>query len=250
MLKMIKTDMQKIFLNSRIYICMVVLGAVYSLAYLEMTKGQNYFMDFTNGFTVLSGNAIMVFCFLICIVGGSFLYCSEEKYGYFKYEIQRVGIRIYTLSKVVCSVFSGFMTAVVGIGINIGMMIFYAFIVYEDVSKIWPNIEKLERFVWEIIVFSMLCGLLSAIGFLVTTFCTDIYIGITSPIIIYYILVCLTNWIPIPLVLQISKVYLHVGYVEDGHELLFCYALLYTACWMVLIYKIARKMIQRRLERA
>lgn len=250
MLKMIKTDMQKIFGNSRIYICMIVLGIIYSLAYFEMIQGQPYFMDFTNGFTILSGNAIMIFCFLICIVGGSFLYCSEEKHGYFKYEIQRVGIRPYTFSKVMCSVSSGFLTAIVGIGINIGMMILYAYRVYEDAAKVWPNAEKLESFAWEVILFSMLCGLLSAIGFLVTTFYTDIYIGITSPIIIYYILVCLKNWFPIPLALQISKVYLHVGYVKEGHELLFGYALLYTSCWLILIYKIAKKMIQRRLERA
>ncbi len=250
MVKMIRTDFRKIFGSYQIYLCMVILGFVYSLAYFEMVRGQEYYGDFANGFNVLSGSTIMIFCFLICIVGGSFLYCAEEKYGYLKYEIQRVGIKKYTVSKILSSVVSGFFTAMAGILISIGFMILVSCLKYENIAEVWPNANNLERFLWEIILFSMLCGLLSAIGFLVTTFWANIYIEITVPIIIYYFLLCLRNWIPIPMSLQISKVYLQVGYVDEGYIYFFLYAVLYTSFWLVFIYKIAKNRIQWRLEHA
>lgn len=192
----------------------------------------------------------MLFCFLICIVGGSFLYCVEEKYGYLNYEIQRAGVKIYTISKMLVSVVSGFMTAIIGIFSGIGVMILVSYVKYDDKTKIWPTMNNLERFAWEVILFAMLCGLLSAIGFLVTTVCANYYIGMTVPIIIYYVLLSIRNWIAIPIPLQISKVYLHVGYIDSGYIYYFIYALLYTSCWLTIVYKIAKNRIQRRMEHA
>ena len=82
MVRAIKEDFSKIFGDYRVYLCMFGLMIVCLLSYFEMIRGQNFYNDVENGFTNLLGNEIILFCFLICIVGGSFLYCIEERHGY------------------------------------------------------------------------------------------------------------------------------------------------------------------------
>lgn len=246
--RMIQTDFKKIFGDYHIYLCILALGFICSLAYLEMTSGQIYFFDFTNEFTILLSNEIILFCFLICIVGGSFLYCSEEKYGYIKFEIQRVGIKIYTISKLVTSVASGFIVSISGMAMSVITMIINGYLRGNTAIHIWPSLNDLEQFIWQIFLFSLLCGLLSAMGFLVTTFYTNYYVAMTAPILIYYALLSLYVWIPVPEELQISKVFLVVSSVDDKFEYYGIYAILYTICFIIIFYQIAKKKIQRRLE--
>lgn len=248
--RIIRTDLKKVFLDYHIYLCMLSLGAVFILSYGELIRVQSHSFDFTSVYTMLSGNAIMLFCFLICVVGGVFLYCTEERYGYLYYEIQRSSIKTYTISKLITSLISGFVTAMTGFITNTFAIILFAYIEYEDKSLIWPSADELENFIWEIILFSMLCGILSAIGLVVAMFYANFFVAMTAPILIYYAILSLYDWIPVPYSLQISKVYLSVSSAEDSYIFQFLYALVYTACLLVILYKIAKKQIQRRIEHA
>jgi hypothetical protein len=250
MVRAIKEDFSKIFGDYRVYLCMFGLMIVCLLSYFEMIRGQNFYNDVENGFTNLLGNEIILFCFLICIVGGSFLYCIEERHGYLTYVIKSVGVKNYVIGKLLVATVSGFVIAFVGLILTMMAMSLFLMTVYQGSMISVITVAAFERIVWQIVLFAMLCGLLSAMGFLVTTFYANYYIGLTTPILIYYAILSIYNFVPIPVSLQISKVYLMVAFVESGFVYYFIYALLYTLCYLVIFYRIAVKQVQRRIEHA
>lgn len=247
MVKMIRTDMQKVFGDCHIYVCILALGVIHSFASLELMRSQKAYTNFIDVYLNLSWSSVILFCFLICIAGGSFLYCTEEKYNYLYYEVQRSGVRIYTVSKLVISLVSGFIIAITGMMFSAILVSLYAVC---KARATWPSMEEFQEFACELILLALLCGLLSAIGFLVTTFYANYYVAITAPILVYYALLSMYLWIPVPMVLQISKVYNYNNYPSSGFLSQLAYALLYTIFLLFIFYKIAKRRIQRRMEHA
>lgn len=99
---------------------------------------------------------------------------------------------------------------------------------------------------------SMLCGVLSSLGFVVTTILSNYYIGLTFPLLLYYMIVILNTWLPIPEMLKIERVYLAITAVDRYYSSLhyIIYGVLYTLCLLVVFYYIAKNRVQRRLEHA
>lgn len=250
MVKAITTDLKKIFGDFHVYLCMLALGAVFAISYGELIREQGHFFNFTSVYGMMTGGTLRLFCFLICIVGGVYLHCTKERHGYVYYTIQRTNVKIYTISKLLTSFLSGFVTSMVGFIINTVVIILLTYISYEDKSLIWPTSVELELYLWEIVLFCMLCGVLAAIGFVVATFYANFYVAVTAPIILYYALLSLYDWFNMPMAFQISKVYLSVGFIDTPCLHQFIYACLYTACHIVIFYKIAIGRIQRRVEHA
>lgn len=250
MVKVFTTDLRKIFGDFHVYLCMMAIATVFAFSYGELIREQDHFFNFTSVYGMMSGGPLLLFCFLICIVGGVYLYCTEDCYGYVYYIIQRTNVKIYLISKLISSFLSGFVIAMVGFIINTAAIILHTYLLYEDKSLIWPTLAEVELYLWEIVLFSMLCGVLSVIGFVVATFYANFYVAITAPIILYYALLSLYDWFNIPVAFQISKVYLSVGFIDTPCINQFIYASLYTACHIVIFYIISIGRIQRRIEHA
>ena len=248
--KLIITDLKKLFGDYLIYLSMIGLGFAYILGYLEMIQGQFYVGGIDQAMLFIESNEIVLIAFLLCIVGGGFLYCREVKHGYLKFEIQRTGVGKYTLSKLITSLAGGFLTAIAGMIISIIGIIGILWIKYADKTLIWSDWEAFEQMMWVWILKALLCGVLSAMGFLVTTFVSNYYIGLITPLILYYVILDLEIWIPIPPILQFSNVYNNIIGLESGYVGYLIYALLYTSCLLTLFYMIAKVQIQRRLEHA
>ena len=107
---------------------------------------------------------------------------------------------------------------------------------------------------WMWMFAALRCGLLSVIGFLVSTYVPNYYIAMTMPLLIYYAILQVQHWVSvffpmIPAELHFSKVYMS-GIIEGKDMQRFGFALLYTACLFVIIYRMAKRCIERRLEHA
>ena len=248
MVRALMIDFSKIFGTRRIYLCMLGVTVVCSIAYFEMLSGLKFYGDVENGFINLLGSEIILFCFLISIAGGSFLYCTEEKHGYLFFEIQRVGSKNYVISKLISAEISGFTIVFSGLLFALGIMFVFLASSYQELGIKVISIVILKKLLWQIVMFAMLCGFLSVLGFLVTTFYAKYYVGLTTPILIYYAVLSLSIWLPIPDSLLVSKVFLSALWVDSGFGKIFIYALLYTTCLSVVFYKIAKRNVQRRVE--
>lgn len=246
------TDLKKLFGDYHIYLCMIGLGFAYILMYLGTLSSNTYRFGIVASYANISeGSEIMLLAFLLCIVGGSFLYCAEEKHGYLNFEIQRIGVKKYTVGKLLASVIGGFCTLMVANLIYLGGILIHRWLVFGTVSFAGENVEAM---IWMWLFSALRCGVLSAIGFLVSTYVPNYYIAMTVPLLMYYAILQVQYWISIffpmiPSKFFFSKVYMG-GYLEGDDLQEFIFALLYTACILVIMFCMAKERIERRLEHA
>ena len=245
MVRIVCNDLKKMFSSSLIYICMTGLGAIYIFRYIVTLSAGGYGIveSFSN---VAEGSEIMLVSFLLSIVGGSFLYCGEEKYGYLRFEIQRIGASRYTASKLITSVMGGFCTVMVGSGIYIGAIVIHQCILNEKNPFVEENVGYL---VWFLLVSSLRCGILSAIGFLVSTYIPNYYIAMTVPLLMYYAFLIIEHYVSILFPFIPSAFYFTDRYfagIVEGRG--FVFSVLYTICILVIMHQMAKNRIERRLE--
>lgn len=81
-----------------------------------------------------------------------------------------------------------------------------------------PDRVAFMNFFWEEIMLCMLCGILSALGFVVTTFLANYYIGLTVPVLMYYMLVVLNTCLPLPEMIKIENVYFSIALADSAYS--------------------------------
>lgn len=245
MVRIVCNDLKKMFSSSLIYICMIGLGAIYFFVYITTLSAKN--VGIVSSFShVADGSEIILVSFLLSIVGGSFLYCAEERYGYLGFEIQRIGVSRYTASKLITSVVGGFCTVMAGNGIFISGIVAHQFFLSEKNIFITEDVEYL---VWFLLVSGLRCGMLSAIGFLVSTYIPNYYIAMTVPLLMYYALLIIEDYVSIVFPFIPSALYFTDRYfagIVEGRG--FVFSALYTSCILVIMHQVAKNRIERRLE--
>lgn len=112
--RVITTDLRKMFSSKIIYLSILGLGIIFSCTNLSaILVSRNPGNAVTLMKSVLNQDMMLVL-FLFCIVGGGFLYCTEAKYNYMQFEILRVGVKRFVVSKIAVSMLGGFLTAFCG----------------------------------------------------------------------------------------------------------------------------------------
>lgn len=252
--RIISCDLKRLLGSAYIYLCGIGLGILlmFGVAGQIAVTGSTTRGNFIDQFLNIESNEIILLCFLFCIAGGSFQYCTEEKYGYVSESTLRTGVPGYCIGKLVVSAVGGFLTSLISRMVCCLCIIVVLLSEYEDKSVVWPQTEKLVGFMWGSFSFFLLCGMLSAVGFVVTTIVANYYIGITVPIILYYAILSINQWLPVPKTLSISFVYWRAELLDlgNGYGVWTLYVCLYTLCILIILYFIAANRIRRRLEHA
>lgn len=248
--RIINADFKKFFSNKNIYFCALGIGTAFVLNCANQILSGRYSATVTDYLSNNLSDDVLLVCFIFCIVGGGFLYCSEEKYNFLYMEIQRIGVTKFTLSKIIVSMTGGFVTAFAGIligGTGIEIMIFM-----KRGESYFPEPLECLNFACSAFLFCTLCGILSTLGFVVTTVLTDYYIGLSLPILIYYVIVIFNSWLHIPDRLRIESVYFLYSNLNEHYHYspYIIYGILYSFCLLILFYTIAKSRIQRRMEHA
>ena len=245
MVRTVKNDLDKIFRSYHIYLCILAWGSIYTFSCWKYLSEQIYIGTLVNQLEYMFGDAVSLYCFLACVIGGSFLYCAEEKHRYLQFEIQRIGVKKYAGSKLCVSYIGGFLVVLLGTiqTVLLIYLLFYSGI--EDWTSIWGSMADIQAFVWTVLGRCMMCGMLSAMGYLTAVFYANFYVAMTVPIIAYYAFLVSAAFISIPQHIQFQKVYL---YMDSSGKLI--YACMYSLCLLIIFYRIAVYGTQRRLEHA
>lgn len=248
----ILTDLKKIFGDYHIYLCMIGLGGIFLLMYICTLSSEVYIGGVVNSYSTISeGSEILLLSFLLCIVGGSFLYCAEERHNYLNFEIQRVGVGKYTISKLITSLIGGFSTRfVANVIFLVGIMVHQWLVL----GKISFGEGGIAVVMWMSLFSSLRCAVLSAIGFMVSTYVPNYYIAMIVPLLMYYTILQVEYWVSyflpmLPESFFFSSIYMG-GIIGERYGQEFVFAIMYTACIMVIMYKMAKRSIERRLEHA
>lgn len=244
--RIIFNDFKKMFGNRNIYLSIVIMGSIFILVNISRVIGIRVTGNYISIMQSTLNNEIMLILFLFSIVGGGFLYCMEEKHNYIQFEILRIGVKKFTMSKIVVSVTGGFLTAFISTMLGcVGTEIYLIINRAEREGVLW---NQLFNYMSYTIMLALLCGILSTMGFVVTTILSNFYIGMVFPLIIYYVVVIFNSRFPIPEMFKIEIVYFEMAGMNINNGLI--YGILYTLCLLILLYWIAGKCIRRRLEHA
>ena len=253
MIRTLKIDLFKMFGGFRIYACILAIAAGFMMYALQIFRGgtQSYVEDM---FSSVRGAAIILL-FMLCVAGGSFLYCVEEKNGCLPYEVRRAGLKRYTVSKTITSAIGGFVTALMGQLLTLamlGLVRWLMFVFNFSDSRIFLGGRTLDNIICSIFLTALYCGVLSVVAFLITTLFPNFFVAMTMPLLLHYLILSLSIWIKFPKLLSINLIYAYASFetaLFGSIRLQFLYALFFSSLIGWFVCRAAQSFIGRRLER-
>ncbi|MBR1865288.1 MAG: hypothetical protein IJ801_02150 [Lachnospiraceae bacterium] len=249
MLRTIQVDFRRLILCRRYYYSIAGMTLALLLNGITYTKTIAGHATLGECFSEVSFGGFMLLFYMLCVVGGGLDYCMDVKHHYMRYMVIRSDLTTYALSKTAISAIAGYISMLIGQVFFLGMMALYllwdrwgageTMSVAGDASEMW----------WTILTFSLLGALLSVLGLFVTSLVPNIFVGIASPVLLYYMAITLTNkhWTN-PAILP-ACIYFPNDYALFGGGIRqFGYALLVTLCLLMLLYIGIHRRMKRRGE--
>lgn len=99
--------------------------------------------------------------------------------------------------------------------------------------------------VWDILIFSLLGAVLSVLAVYITTLVPDVFVGVSMPVLLFYVVITLTNKHWKTEAYMPSCIYFRSG-LFGGGICQFIYALLVTVCTIWVLYHGIFRQIKRR----
>ena len=243
MVRTIKNDLVKMFSSYHFYLCVLAWGGIYTFSCWKFQSEQlQVGSDLPNLLWSIFGGSIILYCFLACVIGGSLLYCAEERHRYLQFEIQRIGVKKYVASKLCVSYTGGFLVVLLGTVLTAILIYMMFYVGLED--KLWDMME-IQQLAWTVLGHCMLCGILSVMGYLTAVFYSNVYVAMTIPIVVYYALLALYGIFSVPDKVQFHKYFIYLD--SRGGLISAC---IWSVCMLAVFYIIAVYRTKRRLEHA
>ena len=175
----------------------------------------------------------------------------EQKNHCVIYYVLRDKLAHYTLAKTIVSFIGGFLVSLLGSILGIIMMTIKIVLCNQCNGRVVAT-NGLETMFAYIVGFSLLCGILSVLAMLISVFIVDYFIIMAMPILVYYMVLNIEGWLTPPVWLDISLTYFIRYNPEEFIWERFIwdagYAVLYSVCLVLAMYKIIKKGIERKIE--
>lgn len=248
MLYNLQVDFMRMLTNRRFYYSIAGMIGTLILSGMAYFSNSGNVADLDNCFVVVSSSGYILLFYILCIVGGGIDYCTECKYHYMRYAVQRNGINAYARSKTIVAAVSGCSSMLISLAGYEGLMFLFLFFQRGSAEGIFASREMFIANVWNAVIFSLLGAVLSSMALLVTTFVENVFVGIASPILIYYVIITFSNKYGTVFTLMPSCVYFGDYELLGSRQMQFLYALFYTACILWIFYRVINYRMRRRLE--
>lgn len=226
----LRVNMLRMFHNRRLYYCLAGMTTVMYLSGLSYIKGDNAdYLDDCLGVVTTTG--FIVLYYVLCVIGGGLDYCEDSRNYYTKYMVVRKGIQPYAKAKVISAALGGFVSMMLSLlGFELLMMI--TFWIYKgSFREIFSgDINYIIQGQWDMLIFCLLGSVLSVFALMVTTFIPNVFVGTVMPILVYYIVICISNKYGMFLPLLPSCVYFGFSELFKSRPVHFVYAFVYTGC--------------------
>ena len=245
---MLKIEFLKLFDSFRFWVSILGVGMSLLLYSLEVMRYTSV-TTINNLFGSVDGE--MLISYVLCIVGGGYGFCMEQKNHCVIYYVLRDKLAHYTLAKTLVSFIGGFLVSFLGSILGIIMMTVEIVLSRQYNGNLMATNGMAEMFA-HILGFSLLCGILSVLAMLISVFIVDYFIVMAMPILVYYMVLNITGWLSPPVWLDIRLTYFIRYDIEEFiWERFICdagYALLFSICLVLAMYKIIKKGIERKIE--
>ena len=247
MIRVLRIDMEKTFGSYRFYVAVIGIAAGSWLHALEnMTYGGGR-SGAENLFLGVRGAGMSLLGFMLCVMGGAFTYCEEQRRGNCRMVILRTGLPKYVAAKVIGAMISGFLVMVLGKLLALAGMMVMVQVGFHGSIPVLAGGRELEETLFYIAGNGLLGALLSVVGLAVTTIQPNFFVGLAAPILFYYLWLSLDAWIGFPEYLSMDCYFQFIPEVWRTWQWQFFYALVFTCVLSGGLGEVCRKMINRRL---
>ncbi|MDD6071475.1 MAG: hypothetical protein PUC12_11805 [Clostridiales bacterium] len=248
MLRTIQVDFKRLFLNRRYYYCIVGMAFALLVSGISYKKDRYGYATLEECFSEATFGGFVILFYMLCVVGGGLDYCMDVKNHYMRYMVIRNGIHSYAVSKTFVSAVSGYISMFLGQVLFCGMMSVYLVFQSGTTENLFSGGTEFESISWNILIFSLLGSALSVLGLFATAIVPNVFVGMTTPVLIYYIVITLTNKYWSNPVLMPSCIYFSYNKLFGGERQQFLYALLVTICFIIILYRGIYRRMKRRGE--
>lgn len=251
MIRMLKIEFLKMVESFRFWVSILGIGLGLLLSSFEAMRYTS-FITIYDLFESVNGDMFALVCFVLCIVGGGYGFCMEQKNHCVIYYVLRDKVAHYTLAKTVVSFVGGFVVTFLGHILGVIMMTVEILLSGKYNERLIPGSNEWKVMFAYILGFSLLCGMLSVLAMLISVFVVDYFIVMAMPILIYYIILNITGWLLLPVWIDITNIYFinftNNDFVLSKFILQTAYALFFSTCLALIMYIIMKKGIERKIE--
>lgn len=249
MLDTLRVDFQRLFLSRRYYYSIAGMALALLLNGITYTGTVAGTVSLGECFDEVSFGGFMILFYLLCVVGGGLDYCMDVKNHFMRYTVVRSGLSSYTLSKTIVSAAAGWISSLLGQAIFLGLMWFVLRYINGGTGEEMTSSGLVPEMWWGLLTFSLLGSVLSVLGLFVTCFVPNVFVGITAPVLCYYMVITLTDkYFTNPYILPGCIYFARYYSLFGGGVKHFGYALLVTLCMVLLMYAGIYSLMKRRGE--
>lgn len=244
-------NISRMIYNRKFYYCIVGMTATLYLSGLSYIKIYEQSADLDNCLAIVASSGFIILFYILCVIGGGLDFCEDYKTCYIKYISIRKGIPSYAKAKVISSALSGFLSMFFSLFLFEILMIITLWMYKGSLHGVFSgNINYTIQNQWDLLIFCLLGSLLSVVALLVTTFIPNVFVGTATPIILYYIILTLSNKYGTMGYFLPGCVYFGFSQLFESRVKHFLYALCYTGCILYFCLIIISKQIKRRMNNA
>lgn len=196
-----------------------------------------------------TSSGFIILYYIMCVISGGVMFCEDYTSGYIKFVITKHSKKDYVKSEIIASTVCGIMSMLISFIIFVLLMVgVFLLKGYTIQETLFLDMEQFSENIWFMLVFSLLGGVLSAVAVVTTAFIPNLFVGIATPILLYYMVITLTNkWIDNIFLLP-SCVYFCFTSLFENFWMHWIYAMCYTGCIVYILYQISYRKILRRIE--
>ena len=195
----------------------------------------------------------IILFYLLCVIGGGLSYCEDCNSGFTRYAVVRGDAKKYIRGHLFSAALGGCASMLGGMALYELLMIFTLWPIKGSFYAMFSqNHAYFIQNIWNALLLSLLGAVLAGLAMTVTACIPNIFVGTAMPILIYYMVICLSNkYAPLELG-PILPAWVYFGNAEflGGGIWQMLYALAYTGCIYFVLWKIAARQIIRRMENA
>lgn len=249
MIKMQRIDLEKMFSNYRFYVGILGIAAGLCLNALEDVTNGGGRSGVENTLYGASRGGMFLLILMLSVIGGGFSYCEEQKNGNVRFVALRSGLKPYMTSKVIGAFVGGYLVTLLGQVVSIPGMMVTIFIEYNGNTAFFAGGAETINMIEAIIGLAFLGALMSVVGLTITTILPNFFVGMATPILVYYLWLSLDAWFGFPRYLT-PDIYTvtqeSVGIKGWWYALI--YNMIFNCSVSYLLYNLCLRMTRRRVE--
>lgn len=188
------TNVLRMFQNRKIYICTLGMALTLYMSGIAFIRSDGDSANLQDAFSVVSSSGFIILFYLLCVIGGGLSYCEDCNSGFTRYAVVRGDAKKYIRGHLFSAALGGCASMLGGMALYELLMIFTLWPIKGSFYAMFSqNHAYFIQNIWNALLLSLLGAVLAGLAMTVTACIPNIFVGTAMPILIYYMVIGLSN---------------------------------------------------------